>query len=72
MKSSVDDSQDDVVLDTRQAAALLGCSPGTLSNIRAAGRPGPPFFRFGRSVRYLRGQLLAYRARLQQQTGGAA
>lgn len=51
----------DEMIDTVAAAALLGRAAGTLANDRNAGRDGPPFHRFGRSVRYRRGDVLAYR-----------
>lgn len=63
---------EDVPLTTEQAAELLGCAAGTLANARAAGRYGPPFYRIGRSVRYLRSAVLTYREQLQRQTAGAA
>lgn len=51
----------DQMIDTVAAAAILGRAPGTLANDRNAGRDGPPFHRFGRSVRYRRGDVIAYR-----------
>ena len=63
---------EDIPLTTEQAAKLLGCAAGTLSNARAAGRDGPPFYRVGRSVRYLRSAVLTYREQLQRQTASAA
>lgn len=44
------------LLDTHQAAEVLGVSPGTLENWRAEGK-GPKFRRIGRLVRYRRGDL---------------
>lgn len=44
------------LLDTVQAAELLGVSPGTLENWRAEGK-GPKFRRVGRLIRYRRGDL---------------
>jgi predicted DNA-binding transcriptional regulator AlpA len=39
------------LLTTRQAAPLVGVTPGTLENWRVAGR-GPKHIRAGRNVRY--------------------
>lgn len=44
------------LLDTHQAAEILGVSPGTLENWRAQGQ-GPKFRKVGRLVRYRRGDL---------------
>ncbi len=51
----------DEMLDTTEAAAILGIAPGTMANDRNSGRDGPPFHRFGRSVRYRRCDVVAYR-----------
>jgi helix-turn-helix protein len=48
-------------LTEREAAALLHLSPATLSRWRWIG-DGPPFKKFGRSVRYARADLEAFAA----------
>lgn len=56
-------SQPEDHLDTKQAARLLGLSPGTLANWRVAGS-GPRFVkgdRLGSFVRYATRDLLAWR-----------
>lgn len=69
---TISNQQDDLPLTTEQAAQLIGCAPGTLANARSAGRDGPPFYRVGRSVRYLRSAVLSYREQLLTRTVGAA
>ena len=44
---------------TSEAAALLTLSPRTLDRYREAGT-GPPFFRFGTSIRYARSDLMEW------------
>jgi len=52
--------EQDALLTTPQAAAILKMAPGTLSNWRLAG-VGPPWRRVGsRAVRYLQSELLAW------------
>lgn len=46
------------LLDTRQAAELLGMSVGGLENMRAKGI-GPKYIRVGRAIRYRRSDLIA-------------
>lgn len=43
-------------LTTTQAAEYLGVSPGWLANARCRG-DGPPFYKLGRTVRYIRSAL---------------
>ena len=43
-------------LTTEQAAEYLGVSPGWLANARCRG-DGPPFYKLGRAVRYIRAAL---------------
>jgi predicted DNA-binding transcriptional regulator AlpA len=50
---------DPVYLDTRQAADLLGKSQAWLARERWAGS-GPPFYKLGRHVRYLKSDLIAW------------
>ena len=42
------------LLDTAEAARLLGISPGTLQVWRCVGRHGLPYVRVGRRVKYVR------------------
>jgi predicted DNA-binding transcriptional regulator AlpA len=57
---SLETSSPDDALTTRQAARLLGMAEITLHQARLRG-DGPPFFRIGRAVRYVRRDVLAYR-----------
>lgn len=43
---------DPLLVPTREAARLLGLSSSHLEKLRHFRRPGPPFVRFGRTVRY--------------------
>ncbi len=49
-------------LTTAQAAQFLSVSPRTLEDWRLRGG-GPPFRKYGRLVRYLRGDLIAFAER---------
>lgn len=51
--------QESTYLSTREAAAFLGLSPRTLDRYRVTGE-GPPFFKFGSRVRYLKADLEAW------------
>jgi len=53
--------EDDLYMDTREAAAHLKLSPRTLDRYRVTGE-GPPFHRFGNRVRYLRADLAKWAA----------
>ena len=48
-------------LTTAQAAVYLGVQPHTLENARVEGK-GCPYYKIGRSVRYVFADLSAYRA----------
>lgn len=50
----------DESLREREAAIILGLAPNTLAHWRISGA-GPPFVKLGRSVRYPRDLLLAWR-----------
>jgi hypothetical protein len=52
--------RDDDTLDTEEAARFLGCSASKLTKNRVTG-DGPIFCKLGRSVRYLRRDLRAFR-----------
>ena len=52
--------RDDDALDTAAAALFLGCSASKLNKARVQGA-GPIFVKDGRSVRYVRRDLIAYR-----------
>ncbi len=43
---------DPLLVPTREAARLLGLSTSHLEKLRHFRRDGPPFVRFGRTVRY--------------------
>jgi hypothetical protein len=61
----------DDALDTAAAAQFLGCSPSKLNKSRVTGG-GPVFVKDGRSVRYIRRDLIAYRdARKRRSTSDA-
>jgi predicted DNA-binding transcriptional regulator AlpA len=61
--ATMNDHQDDDLIDAREAARLLGLKPSTLEIWRWAGK-GPQHRVIGtRSVRYLRADILAYRDR---------
>jgi predicted DNA-binding transcriptional regulator AlpA len=47
----------DSLLDSKEAAKLLGCTEGALALWRRE-RRGPSFVRLGRLVRYLQGDLI--------------
>lgn len=49
----------DRLLNTQQAANMLGLSPNTLNQWRHDGRP-PRFRKLGKAVRYLESDLLEY------------
>jgi excisionase family DNA binding protein len=51
------------MLTTSEAAALLGLRPCTLSNWREDGSVDLPFSKFGRSVRYRYGDVVAFAER---------
>ena len=51
--------QEATYLSTREASAFLGLSPRTLDRYRVTGE-GPPFFKFGSRVRYLKGDVEAW------------
>lgn len=65
------------VVDTREAARLLGLSPRTLEGMRVRGE-GPPFSKLGGAVRYRLAALEAYLAECERRStsdpgpGGAA
>lgn len=44
------------MLNTKEAAAVIGCAPITLAKLRCSGG-GPTFLKIGRSVRYSRTDL---------------
>lgn len=50
------------LLDTREAASLLGLSPATLSKLRHTGKNGPQFLKLGRRVVYDQNDLLTWLA----------
>jgi hypothetical protein len=50
----------DMALDPHQASAIVGLAPITLAQLRGRGE-GPRFSRYGRSIRYRVGDLLAWR-----------
>jgi hypothetical protein len=62
------------LLTTRQVAWLLSLAPGTLASWRCRRRPGLPWVRLGRSVRYRRTdvQLLISTGLVQPKTGNTA
>ena len=45
--------------DTRETAKFIGIQPGTLEIWRVQGK-GPRFVKFGRAVRYSRGDVLTW------------
>lgn len=47
------------LVDTKEAADMLGMAPGTLLNQRCRGE-GPPFVRMGRTIRYRVAELEEY------------
>ncbi len=55
-------------IDTHEVAQLLGLAEITIAQQRARGE-GPPFFRVGRHVRYIRRDVLAWRD--ARRVGGA-
>jgi hypothetical protein len=55
--TEIDDDQ--VMLDVRAAARLIGLSVATLAKMRCLGG-GPPFVKAGRRVLYRRGDLLQW------------
>jgi excisionase family DNA binding protein len=56
-----EDNGDDVLLTTKEAAAELKVSESFLAKARMSGT-GPAFIQLGRSVRYSRSALEAYKA----------
>lgn len=60
IQSVKESESDDRLLETVEAAALLGVSAATLPTWRSRGR-GPAFVKVGGSIRYRRGDLLRYR-----------
>lgn len=48
------------VVDTREAAAIVGLTPSTLVTFRSRGG-GPPYCKIGRAVRYRVADLRAWR-----------
>ena len=50
----------DAMLDTKEAAEVLGLRPQTMHEWRTR-RVGPPYHKLGRSVRYLYAELVAWR-----------
>jgi excisionase family DNA binding protein len=60
------------LLSEQEAAALLTCSPGTLSVWRSTGRYNLPFLKVGRMVRYRRADLLAWLEARTRETGATA
>lgn len=48
------------LLDTRQAAAVLGCTPNTLQTWRCTRAVRVPFVKIGRLVKYRRHDLHAF------------
>lgn len=59
------------LVDEREAAEMLGVSPGTLSVWRSTGRYALPFIKVGRNVRYRKSDLDAW-LEAQTRTSGAA
>lgn len=60
------------MLDEREAAAMLGVSPGTLSVWRSTGRYNLPFVKVGARVRYRRADLQAWLEKRTRQSGATA
>jgi excisionase family DNA binding protein len=62
---NVDDAAFDPnqMLTTREAAVLLGLKPATLANWREDGTVDLAFSKFGRSVRYRYGDVVAFAQR---------
>ncbi len=60
------------LLDTNDAAALLGVSPGTLSVWRSTGRYSLPFVKIGGKVKYKKSTLLAWIDSRTRETGATA
>jgi len=56
------------VKDT-EAGSILGLHPQTLRNKRSKGE-GPPYYKIGRAVRYVKADLIAYREARKVQTKG--
>ena len=56
------EAPDSASLDTKQAALLLGLAEETLEVWRSTRRQKIPFYRLGRSVRYLLGDLRKFQA----------
>jgi predicted DNA-binding transcriptional regulator AlpA len=54
-------------LTTKEAARALGMSVSWLEKSRCAGMNGPPYRKIGRSVRYVRGELLAWDAQRKRE-----
>lgn len=50
------------LIDTKEAAKLIGLSPATLSTMRSRGIGGPEFHRLGRRVKYKRKTCLEFAA----------
>ena len=71
-----DHTQDlDALLTTKQAAKLLGLSYRTLEEWRYRGTPEPglSFVKYGKAVRYRRGDVLTFRdARMRSSTSDHA
>jgi hypothetical protein len=64
---------DDALIDTRQAAAVLGISPTTLEIWRSTRvQDQPAFVRVGRRVKYERQALAAWIDRHREQPGRAS
>lgn len=60
------------LVDERQAATLLGVSPGTLAVWRSTGRYSIPFVKIGRNVRYRKGDLDAWIESRTRRSGATA
>lgn len=57
------------VVDTKEAAAIVGLRPATLSTLRSRGG-GPPYIKLGKAVRYRIEDLREWRdSRLRRHTG---
>jgi excisionase family DNA binding protein len=60
------------LLTEKEAAVVLGATPGTLSVWRSVGRYQIPFIKVGRSVRYSRKALLAWLESRTRSNGATA
>lgn len=60
-------NENDEWIDTKEAARLLGRPAGTLCDWRLRGL-GPPYYKCGK-IRYLRSEVLAFRAAMRVEPG---